>query len=93
MGPRILRTRLASSPTVSLPYHVACFPLISSQTDSGMVSCKVLFLQGPVSINVMAGAGVVLGASNGTQSTAGSQRVTSGPRLMPQKRDILKTLV
>ena len=70
-----------------------CFPLEYSQIDWGIVSHKVLFLQGPVSINVMAGAGGVLGASNGIQSHAGSQRVTSGPRLIPQKRDILKTLV
>ena len=84
---------LASSPIMSLPYHVASFSPDNRQIDCGIVSCKLLLLQGPVSINVMAGAGGVLGASNGIHSNAGSQRVTSGPRLIPQQRGILKTLM
>ena len=48
-------------------------------------------VQGPISINVMAGAGGVL--SNNIQGNALMQREVSSPRMIPHQRGVLKTLV
>ena len=50
-----------------------------------------LAVQGPISINVMAGAGGVL--SNNIQGNALIQREMSSPRMIPHQRGVLKTLV
>ena len=48
-------------------------------------------LQGPISINVLAGAGGVL--ADNIQSSASSLLDNSAPRMIPQQRGVLKTLV
>ena len=50
-------------------------------------------LQGPVSINILAGAGTLLAASSNVESNGALQNVALSSRLMPQQRGILKTLM
>ena len=57
----------------------------------GSSDIHAVVVQGPISINVMAGAGAVL--SDNIQGDASMQREVSSPRLVPHERGVLKTLV